>query len=336
VSDASEKTFEATPRRLARAKRQGNVARSGELAANCSFGAAGFAVAAIAKLFAATASDALWRAASMRPLASCGPIVAIAVIPICFAVLAGAIVSVVQMGGLVLAPIVVKTERLNPVEGVRRILSRETVGHSLRAALAFACASFAMCPVLIACASEMMRSPPFRQAAEQAWSAAQQAAIAAGTVGLLFSVAEFGAARSAWLRKLRMSFEDRKREHKEEEGDAIARGRRRSLHRALLRGGMGRIEEAAFVVANPTHVAVALAYSPPHVAIPEVVVRAADEAALRVREMAARYRIPIVHNVWLARALYRDARSGEPIPHAHYVAVAEVVAALMRSNELAR
>jgi flagellar biosynthesis protein FlhB len=152
-------------------------------------------------------------------------------------------------------------------------------------------------------------------------------------VGFAFAIAEYGAARAAWLRKLRMSFEERKREVKEEEGDASARGRRRALHRTLLRSGMRRLKDASFVVANPEHVAVALEYNPPRVCVPRVLVRAADAAAAVVRATAVRYGVPIVENVWLARALYRDGRAGEPIPHPLYVAVAEIVVALHRAQE---
>jgi flagellar biosynthesis protein FlhB len=155
-------------------------------------------------------------------------------------------------------------------------------------------------------------------------------------VGLVFSIAEYGAARNAWLRRLRMSFDERKREVKEEEGDVVARGRRRALHRALVRSGLQRLKDAAFIVANPTHVAVALEYRPPEVAVPRVIVRAADAMALRVREAARGLRIPVIENVALARELYRDGRTGQPIPQAHYVAVAEVVAALMRSSLIPR
>ncbi len=336
MSDASEKSFEATPRRIAKAKREGNVARSSELAANCSFAAAGAAVVAAAALFGSVAAQAITRSVSSVSAAPCAFIVVVALIPVGFAAAAGALAAVAQNGGLTLVPIAPKIERLNPVEGMRRILSRETLTHSLRAALAFLCATLAMAPALVANAAAMMASPDLTQTATAVWSASQRVAVAAVAVGLVFSVAEYGAARSSWLRKLRMSFDERKRELKEEEGDALARGRRRSLHRALLRGGIARVREAAFVVVNPTHLAVALAYRPPRVAVPEVLVCVCDEAAARVRELAVSYRIPIIENAGLARALYRDGRPGEPIPHAHYVAVAEVVAALMRTNELAR
>ena len=138
--------------------------------------------------------------------------------------------------------------------------------------------------------------------------------------------------RGAWLRKLRMSFEERKRESKEHDGDPFARGRRRALHRSLLRGAIAKVKDASFVVANPTHVAVALEYRPPDVPVPLVVVRAAGSAALRVRALAGVHRVPVIENVALARALYDDARVGQPIGRIHYVAVAEIVAALSRAR----
>ena len=237
MSDLAEKAFEPTPRRIAKAKREGNVARSSELAANVSFAAACFAILSVAPLFGSVAANELVRAQSLRPASSCVLVAAVALIPIAAASMAGAIASVAQSGGLALMPVTAKFERLNPIEGMRRIVSRETLSHSLRAALAFLCATLAMSPALMAGAAAMFRSPDLSQSVVEVWSSAQHVAFAAGAVGLLFSVAEFGAARSSWLRKLRMSFEERKREVKEEEGDALARGRRRSLHRALLRGG---------------------------------------------------------------------------------------------------
>jgi flagellar biosynthesis protein FlhB len=334
MSDSAEKPFDATPRRIAKAKREGNVARSGEFAANCSFAAAAVGVVASAGLFGSVAASALLRSLSLRASLSCALIVLVALLPVVCASVAGIVANLAQNGGLALSQIVPKLERLNPAEGLRRILSRETVNHSLRAALAFFCAVLAMTPSLVAGASALIRSSSLERSAAQTWSAAQHVAIAAGATGLIFSIGEYAAARGSWLRKLRMTFEERKREMKEEEGDAVARGRRRALHRSLLRGGFAKLKEASLVVVNPRHVAVALAYRPPRIAVPHVLLRVVDDAALQVRAAAASHRIPIVENVALARALYRDGRSGEPIPYAHYVAVAEVVAALMRADEL--
>ncbi len=331
MSDASEKPFEATPRRIAKAKREGNVARSSEFAANLSFAAAAATVVAAAPTLGAVASGAFLAAARSRLVApQSALIVAVALLVVVGASLAGAFAGLVQTGGITFAGTAPKFERLNPAEGLKRICSRETLAHSLRAALAFGCALAAMVPLIGTSAATMLRASTWRDAAAGAWKGGEGVAAAAAAVGICFSIAEYGASRSAWLRRLRMSFEERRRELRDEEGDAVARGRRRTLHRSLLRGGLRRVKDAAFVLVNPEHVAVALEYRPPAVPVPKVLVRAVDELALRVRQTARGYRIPIVENAGLARALYRDAHVGRPIPHAHYVAVAEVVAALLR------
>jgi flagellar biosynthesis protein FlhB len=331
MSDASEKPFEATPRRIARAKREGNVAKSSEFSASVSFAAAAAAAVAAAPALAAIANGSIVAATRGVVTSRCALIVAVALLVGGSASLAGVLAGFLQTGGVTFAGAAPRLERLNPVEGLRRICSRETFAHSLRATLAFACALVAMTPVIAASAGAMLGAGSWRTAAAGAWKGAEGVAAAAGAIGLCFSIAEYGAARSAWLRRLRMSFEERKREAKDEEGDAVARGRRRALHRSLLRGGLRRIKDAAFIVVNPTHVAVALEYRPPAVSVPKVLVRAVNELALRVKETARGYGVPVVENADLARALYRDSRAGEAIPHAHYVAVAEVVASLLRA-----
>lgn len=327
----SEKPFEATPRRVAKARREGNVARSAEVAANLSFAAAGLAVVMLAPAIGSFARNALALAlAGASPARAATLVVLSALLPAASAALAGTAAALAQSGGLVLSPVTAKAERLDPFGGLRRILSRDTAAHSARASLAFVLASGAMAPAIAWCAAAMVRSTQPAGIAAAAWKASQEVAFSAVAVGSFFALAEYGAARAAWLRKLRMSLDDRKREAKEEEGDAVARGRRRALHRALLRGAIERVKEASFVVANPTHVAVALKYDPPSVEVPHVLVRAAGDAAARVRELARLHGIPIVEHAALARALFRDGRSDAPIPPAHYVAVASIVAALSR------
>jgi flagellar biosynthetic protein FlhB len=333
VNDSSEKPFEATPARIRKARREGDVARSNELGANLAFAAGAFALFAVMPNAAAIAFNAVTVGISGRASGWSVLVAAIVLVPIAAAAVAGTLGSLLQGAGLQLVPVVPKPERLNPVAGVKRMVSRETLAHSVRAALAFACATLAMAPFIGWCAIAVMRAPPLAAVVAAAAASIRHVLLAAGAVGFAFAIAEYGAARAAWLRKLRMSFEERKREVKEEEGDASARGRRRALHRTLLRGGMRRLKDASFVVANPEHVAVALEYRPPRVPIPRVIVRAADAAAAVVRKTAVRYGVPIVENVWLARALYRDGRAGEPIPHPLYVAVAEIVVALSRTQK---
>ncbi|HTU82243.1 MAG TPA: EscU/YscU/HrcU family type III secretion system export apparatus switch protein [Candidatus Acidoferrales bacterium] len=333
MSDA-EKPFEATPARIAKAKREGNVARSGELSANAAFAAAIGGCIAVAVPLGTAAQRAIAGAATGAvPAGAVVTVLTDGLVPLAAAAVAGALTGVAQSGGAAVAPSV-KLQRLSPLEGLKRTLSRETAAHSLRGSLAFAIAAAAMLPPAFGTLTALLRAEMPSAAAAAVWAGSQRAAMAACAVGAAFAVAEHAAARRSWLRKLRMSFEERKREVKEQEGDPFARGRRRALARSLLRGSLGNVRKAAFVVANPTHVAVALEYDPPQVPVPRVVVRAAEAAALRVRAVAAAHGVPVVENVLLARALYDTGAIGQPIPHALYVAVAEIVAALLRSGAL--
>lgn len=327
------KPFEATAQRIERARREGDLARAGEFSANVAFAAAVGTVAAILPTGSALARTALERGAAGREDAVASvALVALALVPILAAAGAAVVATAAQGGGLRVTPVAFKSARVHPFEGLKRIVSRDTTAHALRSALAFAVAGAAMLPALRACMTGVVAARGADGVAAVAWHAAARVAWIGCAVGAAFAVAEVAAARRSWLRRLRMSFEERKRELKEQDGDPAVRGRRASLHRALLRGGLARMKDAAFVVANPTHVAIALAYRPPAVPVPVVLVRAADAVARAVRTAAAERDIPVIENVALARALYRDAVVDRPIPHAYYVAVAEIVAALQRAE----
>lgn len=335
MSESSEKTFDAPPARIAKARREGNLPRAQEFSANLAFVAAACGVCAIAAPLGALANEAL-RDATRGTLAlgPCAAIAALALAPAALAAASGIAGALLQSGGFVLVAPTIKFDRLHPIEGFKRMASREALTHGARALVAFALASAAMLPALrdLASAGAVALTP--QSVAQIAWNGAQRVVWAAAAVGFLFAIAEYALARRGWLRKLRMSLAELKRELKESDGDPLARSRRKALHRNLIRGALARVKDAAFVVVNPTHVAVALEYRPPAVPVPRVVVRAADAMAARVREIAAAHNVPVIENVALARALYADGVVGEPIACDHYVAVAEVVVALMRSGVL--
>jgi flagellar biosynthesis protein FlhB len=332
VSNDAEKPFEATPQRLQKAKREGNVARSAELTANISFAAAAATLASTIAIAGARLSDAVARASSSGtpPWSDAGVSFGITMLPMAAAACAGVVAAALQSGGIAIVPVTVKAERLDVVAGLRRLLSGETAGHALRAACAFAVAVCAIWMVVERACAQLLRARGASAYAAAAWHGVCGAAIAACACGLVFAIAEYASARRVWLRKLRMSFDERKREAKEQEGDPHTRGRRRALHRSLLRGAPSEVKNASFVVVNPTHVAVALRYVPAEMPAPVALVAAAGEAALRVREFAVRSCVPIVEDPPLARALFSDVVIGAPIPLEHYTAVAEVVAALSR------
>lgn len=332
---AEEKQFEPTQSRIERAKREGDVARSQELGNVAAFGAALIATALVAGPLAEAARVVLGSAANghVDGAALAGAAV-LTLVPVASAAGAAAGVNVVQGGGLRFAPLTVKLERLSAAENFKRMFSRESALTAARATIAFACAGAAIIPAFAAIYAAALHAGGVGGVASAAWSGAFHTAAVACAAGGVFAGADYGVQLVRWRKRLRMSFDELKRDQKENDGDPLARSRRRAMHRQISRGSLRRVKDAAFVLTNPTHIAVALEYRPPDVPVPRVLVRAADEAAARVRELACAYGVPLIENVPLARRLYAAAKPGEYIPQETYLAVAEVIAALAKARVL--
>ncbi len=332
---AGEKSFAPTPSRIAKAKRDGNIARSQEVTAVAAACAGSVACAALAGTIGDASRSALMAAASGGiDGGRLAIVLACALATVALAGAGAACAGLAQSGGVRVVAISLKFERCNPVAGFKRMFSRESAIALVRAAVAFTCAVCAAAPAILAIFGAALESGDVRALAETAWGGIVRIVGVCIAAGALFAGLDYLLVRASWLRKLRMSFAELKREIKEHDGDPQARSRRRQLHRELSRGAIARTKDAAFVVVNPTHVAVALDYRPPDVPVPVVLVSAIDEQALRVREIAARHAIPVVENVALARELHAAARAGDPIAVQSYVAVAEIVAALTRAGAL--
>lgn len=129
-----------------------------------------------------------------------------------------------------------------------------------------------------------------------------------------------------WMRKLKMTREELRREMKESEGSPEVKGRIRQLQQQLSnRRMMEAVPTADVVVVNPTHYAVALKYEGGKMGAPTVVALGVDETALRIREVADGNKVAIVSAPPLARALYREGQLGKEIPVRLYSAVAQVL-----------
>ena len=132
--------------------------------------------------------------------------------------------------------------------------------------------------------------------------------------------------------KLKMTKEEVKQEHKEMEGSPEVKGRIRRLQReAAQRRMMSAVPKADVIVTNPTHFAVALAYTA-GMRAPKVVAKGVDAVALRIREIGAEHGVPLLEAPPLDRTLYRFAELEDEIPGALYNAVAEVLAYVYQLN----
>jgi flagellar biosynthetic protein FlhB len=137
--------------------------------------------------------------------------------------------------------------------------------------------------------------------------------------------------RWSFTQRMKMTFQEVKDEHKQNEGDPHFKAKRRSIAMQRSRTRMmAAVPGASVVVTNPTHYAVALKYEHGDMAAPVVVAKGVDAIALKIRELAGEAGVPIVESPPLARALYASVEIDRPIPVEHYAAVAEIIGYVMR------
>ncbi len=336
--EGAEKRFDPTPARRERAKREGNAARSHEVASVAAFAAALLGLAAALPLLTGAAANAVLYAAIHPQAFDTLPVLGLGVlafVPAGCAALAGSAVSLAQTGWLRLSAVKLAFGKLAPLPGLKRMFGPEAVVGAARAGLAFAAVVAVVTPIGVRTVAAATATASPSGAAGVAANGMLQACFAAAGVGALFACADFVLVRGRWLRSLKMTFEEFKRDAKDQDGDPQAKSRRKHLHRTFVRGGIAKTREASFVVVNPTHIAIAIRYAPPVVPVPEIVVRAAGALALDVRTIAQRERIPVVEDVALARLLWRSGEAGRPIPAESFVAVAYAIASLVRAGVLA-
>ena len=128
------------------------------------------------------------------------------------------------------------------------------------------------------------------------------------------------------MRRLRMSLEEIKEENKQQEGSPEAKGAQKRRQRQIAMGAIATaMAKAQFVVTNPTHFAVALAYDPEVASAPYVVAKGRGEKALAIRELAGEREVPCLEFPGLARALYYTTREQQMIREELYIAVAAIL-----------
>lgn len=146
-----------------------------------------------------------------------------------------------------------------------------------------------------------------------------------GLVFLVLGAADFFLQRILHRRELKMTKHEVKEEYKETEGNPLIKAQRRFLHREILSQSMAQaVRNADVVLANPTHISVALKYERGKSDAPVITAKGADLMAAQIREIAKESGVPVKQDVPLARALYEFDVEQE-IPEKFYEAVAVVL-----------
>lgn len=261
-----------------------------------------------------------------------GTVLALA-LPLLVAVaLVGGVSQLLQTGGVLstrrLAP---RLARLDPAAGVKGIFSSARLFMVVRAILAGTAVGWIAFVGLKEHMVDLARlTGRVRWAGLVVSEAASTLAWRAALVGLALGAVDLVVTRRAWMRRLRMSKDEVKREHKEAEGDpTIKAARARAYQELLAQATIANVRTASVVVVNPTHLACALRYDEKAGdQAPVVVASGEGELAARILRAAQEWGVPVVRDVPLARALI-ELEVGDAIPEVLYEAVAEILREIM-------
>jgi flagellar biosynthesis protein FlhB len=330
----SDKSEEPTPRRLKKAREQGDSAVSATLGQSVAFVVV---VALLPALFLAltlSAGAALRAAISDRQADPTGAawLWVLLSAPVLGATAAvSAILGFVQTGGAFTASrFAPDFARIDPFNGLKGLFTLERLFSLLRSLVAALAVGWLAWGVLRDHLGDVASTVGRGEAvATTAWLLGRRLLWGAALVGLVLGGADYFFVRRAWLGRHRMSKDEVKREHRESEGDPEVKAARRRAHQEALAGSMiAAVKDATVLIVNPTHLATALRYQETEDDAPTVLAHGEGDLARRLIEAAHAYNVPVVRDVPVAHAL-RELTLGEQIPEALYEAVAEILRELL-------
>jgi flagellar biosynthetic protein FlhB len=350
---SQEKTEEPTPRRLQKARDEGQVPRSKELGTTMVLvmGAAGLLmfgpfmserIAAMAKHSFSFDRDTAFDTGMMTSYLDASALeAAVALAPWLVVVLIAAFAGPLLVGGWLFSgkAITPKLDRLNPLSGLKRMFSANSLVELFKA----------WAKVLVVGTVAWLTLMFFFQDAMRIQYESTESAIDHAVTIIIWSVLALCASTAliaivdvpwqiySFTKKMRMSMQEIKDEYKETEGKPEVKSKVRQLQREVAqRRMMADVPEADVVITNPTHYSVALRYDAGASAAPVLLAKGSDRVALKIREIAKENNVPQMQAPPLARALFTHTKVGDEIPEGLYVAVAQVLAYIYQMDQFAK
>ncbi|MCE6980652.1 flagellar biosynthesis protein FlhB [Pseudomonas frederiksbergensis] len=260
-----------------------------------------------------------------------GQIALLAIQPVMITLLLAALIGPISLGGWLFAAgsMAPKFSRMNPGAGLKRMFSGKALVELLKALAKFFIVLFVALVVLSSDIDDLLRiaHEPLDMAIIHSlqvvgWSTLWMAC------GLIL-IAAVDVPVQLWesMKKLKMTKQEVRDEHKDQEGKPEVKQRIRQLQREMSqRRMMAAIPEADVVITNPTHYAVALKYDPEKGGAPMLIAKGSDFLALKIREIAVANKVLLLESPALARSIYYSTELEQEIPGGLYLAVAQVLA----------
>ncbi|RCL03163.1 MAG: flagellar biosynthetic protein FlhB [Candidatus Tokpelaia sp. JSC189] len=259
-----------------------------------------------------------------------GGITGLALAPVLAAIMAiGAGASIIQnTPRLIGERIRPKFLRISPKNGFNRIFSKSGFVEFLKSVIKLIGVTLTIYLIFFHNNTVFVDALAINPSALPEFIRSQLAELLLANVIAVIAIASFDIAwsRINWRRQLRMTKQEIKEELKQIEGNPMVKARMRSLSRDRSRRQMiASVPKASLVIVNPNHFSVALRYKPPMDTVPVVIAKGQNILALKIREIAHKHKIPVIENMILARALYRQTKLGQMIAPEFYQTVAELI-----------
>jgi flagellar biosynthetic protein FlhB len=350
--NGQEKTEEATPKRLDKAREEGQVARSKELTTTMVLlaGVMGLIV------FGGRLSDAMLgimrfnfsmpREAAFDEnlmlvhLGNTAVAAVFALIPYFILIIVAAVIGPVMLGGFLISAkaIAPKMSRMNPIKGLQRMFSLTSMIELVKSIAKILVVGAMAITMLVFYQTEMLglAQLPLITALESTLSIVGWSVLAVTAAMILIVAIDVPFQLFDHAKKMKMTLQEVKDEMKDSEGKPEVKGRIRQLQREMAqRRMMEAIPDADVVITNPEHFSVALKYDVDGGGAPLVVAKGADFMAIKIREVANAHDVLIIPIPPLTRAIYFTTEIDEEIPANLYLAVAQVLAYVfqLRSHE---
>ncbi len=226
-------------------------------------------------------------------------------------------------------PLKPKFNKLSPISGIKRIFSVNSIVELIKSIAKIILIVFVAYSYLKGEKEKLflLYEIPLMQAIQLCGELVIGLGIRISMVYMIIAFADFAYQKFKFAKDMRMTKQEVKEEYKQQEGDPQIKGKiRQKMREASQRRMMQDLPKADVVITNPTHYAVAIKYDPEQYDAPIVLAKGEDYLAQKIKEKARENNIEIVENKPLARMLYANVEVGQAIPPELYQAVAEVLA----------
>jgi flagellar biosynthetic protein FlhB len=348
MAEDQGKTEKPTPRKLRKARQEGQFPRTQDVGLWLAVIAASAMLPRTAELLTQDVREGFARlgtvgtdpspARALQALGSVPGDVLLTCAPVAGAAVAAAVLGTAAQGvHPTTKTLVPKFSRLSPKQGVKRMFGVRSAWEAVKSltkvlviGMVMLALARSLMPALLAGSMHLGAVIDRTRGGLQTmlWSVA--------LAGLVMAGADYAFQRRTVMKQLRMTPREIRDEAKQTEGDPQLKSAIRSRQMAISRNRMlSQVAHSDVVLVNPTHYAVALKYEPAKGA-PRVVAKGVDALALKIRRLAHDNRVPVVEDKPLTRTLYRICDLDEEIPAELYLAVARILAFVMAAGKPSR